>query len=419
MKPTTAKSQTRALFAPASDVPPLVPADLAELQAAVRDTRETAPRLLLCGTGSGAQWGGNPEPPDAVLDTTSLTGVLAYNPADMTVAVRAGTRLSALQAELAEHGQRVAFAPARSGATIGGLLATGDGGPLRYSYGTLRDLVIGVTVVLADGTIARSGGHVIKNVAGYDLAKLFHGSLGTLGALAEVVLRLHPLPEAVLTVAVTGSPAASWELANRLVAAGLEPATLEWADSRLLIRIEGASASARHRAAAIGEHVPTGVEAVLLGEAEVAECREAVDRVCVGEGGDTVLRFGALPSAAADILQDLHTKARGDGVEIGAAGSVGDGVYTIRLRGGDRAGHAAIVRNVRTAVESIAGTTTLLRRDGLPEDVAAWGSPPPSVAVMRAVKARFDPTGRFGAGRFTDWLPAAERTGPESPTEET
>ena len=136
-----------------------------------------------------------------MLDTTGLTGVITHNPGDMTVSVRAGTPLRTLAEELAPHGQHVAFDAARvaDGATVGGLFATADSGPGALVYGSLRDLVIGVTVVLADGTVARSGGHVIKNVAGYDLAKLLHGSYGTLAVLAEVVLRLHPVPKASAT----------------------------------------------------------------------------------------------------------------------------------------------------------------------------------------------------------------------------
>ena len=137
-----------------------------------------------------------------MLDTTALTGVIAHNPGDMTVAVRAGTPLAALHDELAEHAQHVSLDAARiaDGATVGGLLATGDAGPAALVYGSLRDVVIGVTLVLADGTVARAGGHVIKNVAGYDMAKVVHGSYGTLAVVAEVVLRLHPVPKAAVTV---------------------------------------------------------------------------------------------------------------------------------------------------------------------------------------------------------------------------
>ena len=153
------------------------PTDLRSLRDAVLDT--VGP-IRITGAGTAADWAGRPRAVHTVLDTTGLTGVITHNPGDMTVAVRAGTPLRELAAELAPHGQHVAFDAARvaAGATVGGLFATADSGPCALVYGSLRDLVIGVTVVLADGTVARSGGHVIKNVAGYDVAKVLHGSYG-------------------------------------------------------------------------------------------------------------------------------------------------------------------------------------------------------------------------------------------------
>ena len=181
-----------------------------------------------------------------MLDTTGLSGVIAHNPGDMTVSVHAGTPLRALAEELAPHGQHVAFDAARvaDGATVGGLFATADSGPSALVYGSLRDLVIGVTMVLADGTVARSGGHVIKNVAGYDLAKLLHGSLRHAGVLVEVVLRLHPVPKATATVAVDCPLTEAAELAATVLGwparaggPGVDPDPA--GDGTLLVRLEG------------------------------------------------------------------------------------------------------------------------------------------------------------------------------------
>ena len=175
------------------------PTDLRGVRDAVLDSAGT---LAVAGAGTAAGWAGTLGPVDAVLDLRALTGVITHNPGDMTVSVRAGTPLRELNAELAGHGQHVALDAARveDGATVGGLLSTGDAGPGALVHGSLRDLVIGATLVLADGTVARTGGHVIKNVAGYDLAKLVHGAYGTLAVIAEVVLRLHPLPHATATL---------------------------------------------------------------------------------------------------------------------------------------------------------------------------------------------------------------------------
>jgi FAD/FMN-containing dehydrogenase len=147
---------------------------------------------------------------EVVLSTRLLNRVLEHEPGDLTAIVESGMRLSELQTHLARHGQRLSLDPPGD-PTIGACLAGDLSGPRRHRYGSMRDLVIGVTVVLADGTIASSGGRVVKNVAGYDLGKLFSGSRGRLGLIARVALRLHPLPAAEATVvAETKDPRAVW-----------------------------------------------------------------------------------------------------------------------------------------------------------------------------------------------------------------
>jgi glycolate oxidase FAD binding subunit len=362
----------------------LLPTDLAELGEAMRAGHR---RLLVAGAGTAAEWGGTPADVDAVLDTSGLDGVIDYQPADMTVAVRAGTPLADLQKVLAEHGQRIALDAARIplGATVGGLVATADGGPARHAYGTLRDMVIGITVVLADGTVARSGGHVIKNVAGYDLAKLFHGSLGTLGVIAEVVLRVYPIPKATRTVAVECPPEEAFDLAGRIVADALEPAALEWSGGRLLARFEGTVDGVARRAAALDP---------VWQEVDAAVWQEVGD-VALGAPGDTVFRCGTLPSRMPWFAARLAELA-GDSATLSS--SLGVGVHTVRLRSADP---AAVLSSLRDEVASAGGSTTTIRRAG---EVPAWGPPPPAVTLMRAVKQKFDPDGRLGAGRFAPWF---------------
>jgi glycolate oxidase FAD binding subunit len=360
----------------------LRPTGLAELSEAARDGRRT----LIAGAGTAAGWGGTPADVDTVLDTTGLDGILSYQPADMTVAVRAGTPLARLQQALAEHGQRIALDAARIplGATVGGLIATADGGPARHAYGTLRDTVIGITVVLADGTVARSGGHVIKNVAGYDLAKLFHGSLGTLGVIAEAVLRVYPIPAATRTVAVECTPAEGLDLAGQMVAKSLEPAALEWFGGRLLARFDGTDAGVARRCAGFEEVDPA--------------VWHEVAGVAVGEPGDTVFRAGLLPSLAPWFAARLDELA---GSTADLSSSLGVGVHTVRLRSPDPAAQAGVLTALRDEVTAKGGSITVFRRAG---DVPAWGPPPPAVALMRAVKQRFDPDHRLGAGRFAPWF---------------
>ena len=159
--------------------------------------RDTSGPLLFRGAGTKTSWGARPEEPALVVETRGLDRLLAHEPADLTAAVGAGMALRTLQGIVGEAGQWLAIDPPteEAGATVGGLLVANDFGPRRLRYGAMRDLVIGVTLVLPDGTVAHAGGHVIKNVAGYDLSKLLSGSLGTLGLVTEVVVRLHPRPE--------------------------------------------------------------------------------------------------------------------------------------------------------------------------------------------------------------------------------
>ncbi|HEV3462352.1 MAG TPA: FAD-binding oxidoreductase, partial [Actinomycetota bacterium] len=154
------------------------------------------------GGGSKLGLGNPPERLDLVVETRGLDQVLEHAAGDLVVKAQAGVRLADLQAALAPAGQWLALDPPEPRATLGGVVAANASGPRRLRYGTVRDLIIGITVVLADGTVARAGGKVVKNVAGYDLAKLFCGSLGTLGLVAEATFRLHPLPAAAAVVSL-------------------------------------------------------------------------------------------------------------------------------------------------------------------------------------------------------------------------
>jgi glycolate oxidase FAD binding subunit len=363
------------------------PTDLRSVRDAVLDT---AGPLAIAGAGTAADWAGPLAPVETVLDTTGLTGIIAHNPADMTVSVRAGTPLRTLAAELASHRQHVAFDAARvaDGATLGGLFATADSGPCALVYGSLRDLVIGVTVVLADGTVARSGGHVIKNVAGYDLAKLLHGSHGTLAVLAEMVLRLHPEPKSSATIAVDCPLTEAAELATTVLGGPYEPAALEWiseagTDGTLLIRLEGAADALPARldrlrtalSPAPGRDGDGGVWARYAG-------------VVRGTGHDAMLRIGVRPSALVGLLDALPTTT--------VTAGLGTGVATVSLP-------PSAVADAHAAVAA-AGGTSMLRSRPAGTDAPAWGPAPSARPVLRALKTELDPDGRLGPGRFAPWM---------------
>src|ERR671911_902187 len=154
------------------------------------------------GGGTKSSLGNPPRGLDLVLSTARMNEVIEHVPGDQVVRVQGGTKLEDLQSQLAGEEQMLGIDPPEEGATVGGIVASNASGPRRLRYGLIRDLIIGIEVVLSDGTVAKAGGKVVKNVAGYDLSKLFTGSLGTLGLIATCNFRLHPRPEAARTVAV-------------------------------------------------------------------------------------------------------------------------------------------------------------------------------------------------------------------------
>jgi glycolate oxidase FAD binding subunit len=249
--------------------------------------------------------------------------------------------------------------------------------------------VIGATLVLADGTVARTGGHVIKNVAGFDLAKLVHGAYGTLAVVAEVVLRLHPRPSATATLAVPCTAEEALAHAQRVLDSRLEPAALEWMSPPgvLLLRAEGTEAALPARVERLREVLGPGtVDGDGPGGGDAWAEHSRVTR---GTVDDTVLRLGVRPSRLPQVLHAIPARA--------VTAGLGTGVATVVLPPDPDvvAAHAAV---------HAAGGTSVLRSRPVGATAPAWGPPPSALAVLQAVKKTFDPTGRLGPGRFSPWL---------------
>jgi glycolate oxidase FAD binding subunit len=260
-------------------------------------------------------------------------------------------------------------------------MATGDSGPLRHRYGSMRDLVVGATVALSDGTLARSGGKVIKNVAGYDLAKLFTGSFGTLGLIVRVAVRLHPLPRRTVTAAGgSDDPDRLGAAAVALAGQPLEADCLDvaWRDGagRLLVRF--GSAAAPHQAEATVERM----RALGLDDAAAIEDDDELWMT------QRVHQRGACVLKVSGRITDLPAVCRTGARVVGRAGL---GLFWLAVEPGS----VAAVR-----AELAPRACTLL--DGPPElRAAAWGAPEPgALAVMARVKERFDPERRFRPGTF-------------------
>ena len=383
------------------------PASVAE---AAELLRETHGPLLFRGAGTKQAWGGRPVEPAVVVETVRLSRLLDYNPADMTVSVEAGMPLRDLQEILGEKGQWLALDPPSesAGATVGGLLATGDSGPRRLRYGALRDLVIGVTLVLADGTVAHGGGSVIKNVAGYDLPKLLYGSLGTLGLVAEVVLRVHPRPQTSATVTVPASVGRASELALRLLASSLEPSAVDWVQSGgglLAVRFEGTDPGVDAQRGPVLELLTdngaspdwyTGPEEDPLWRELTASYRPAPDA--------TLASVGTLPSRTRDVARTLAEAGESTGVTTQLASRPALGLHTARLTGPPDA-VAKTFDAWRSQLLDLGASVMLHERPAEVDAVVdALGPAPSSAGLLRALQHRLDPGGRCGPGRLGSWL---------------
>lgn len=374
--------------------------------------READGTVLFRGGATKLDWAGRVDVPDLVLDTTHLQGILTHNPADMTASVRAGTTLTALQEHLAADRQWLALDPstAQAGATIGGLLAAGDSGPSRLRYGALRDLVIGVTLVLADGTVARSGGHVIKNVAGYDLAKLVHGSLGSLALVAEVVVRLHPRPATSVTTAAVVDATAATTAALSIAASPLEPAAVEWvsdgdSSGHLYVRIDGTAsfveASAQRLVTLLAG---LGISASPLSADDARSAWQSHSSAVLGADHETVVRVAGLPSDLGSLAGHARQVAAAAGLEAQLMSSVALGLQTVRLRGGAPAAQAQAFTAIRErALQQGASVLLRTRPPELDDLVDALGPAPSTVQLLRRIKTQFDPTSRCAPGRFQPW----------------
>lgn len=353
------------------------PTSVAELAEAVRAADGP---LVVHGAGTKQSWGGVPA--GAPLSTAGLGRVLEHAAGDLVVRVQAGVPLADLQDQLATAGQWLALDPPEPGATVGGVVATAATGPRRLRYGAVRDLLIGVTYVLSDGTVARAGGRVVKNVAGYDLCKLLAGSFGTLAVLAELTLRLHPRPRETAVVRVeVPEPAAAAAAVQALLYSQQEPAAADYADGTLTVLVDGDGAAAR--------------AARLAGEVGGQPVPDVPDGFGARpwSGSDVGVKVAVEPAATAALLTAL---AAAGARRVG--GPLPLGVLYAALPSVD------VVPELRARLAGVDGSVVVLAADPAARvRVDPWG-PVAGLALMRRVKAQFDPAGKLAPGRFVGGL---------------
>ncbi|MBV8220622.1 MAG: FAD-binding oxidoreductase [Solirubrobacterales bacterium] len=365
------------------------PADAAAVAAVLAQGLITRP----VGGRTKIGWGAAGSPPAVELSTERLDALIEHNVGDFTAVMQAGLQLRDAQQTFAASGQRLALDPpdGEGRATVGGVIATGDSGPLRHRYGAVRDLILGVQVALPDGTVARAGSRVIKNVAGYDLAKLMCGAFGTLGVICEVIMRLHPQPTGTVTVVARGPDAAT--LARAASAVRRRPFELEALDA-----------------------VWDGDGAALLAQAAGRACHsaaESVAQVVAGEGLEVEVVDNDEQLWAA---QRARQRAPVGGAVVRVSFPPGElgRVVAAAPRAVARAGVGLAWVEVEPDPDALSALRAELAPspcvlldapDSLRAAVDVWGmGESPQLALMERVKARFDPDGVCNRGRFVGGL---------------
>ncbi|HEX9052096.1 MAG TPA: FAD-binding oxidoreductase [Anaeromyxobacter sp.] len=384
----------------------LEPSSVEEAAEAMRGLARDRLAVAFVGGGTDLELGRPPARLDAVLHTRRLARVREHAPSDQIVAVEAGITLAELQRHLAPHRQRLAIdPPSPERATIGGIVAANAFGPRRTRYGPVRDLVIGMTVVRADGVVARGGGKVVKNVAGFDVPRLFCGSLGTLGLVAEVVFRLHPLPEASATVVLDGLDANDVaETVPVMRDLGVEPTALAALPAgggfAVAVRFEGFAPGVRDQVERTLSRAGAG-DRLEGPEQDALWARHDALR----GAGDVRAKATFAPArlaAAVEALRPLVSALRGGALVLHPMIGVALVAGTLE----DAGAAAAAIDAARAALAAMGNGGLVL--SAAPAALRAradpWGPPPPAFEVMRRLKAQLDPDARLAPGRFVGGL---------------
>jgi glycolate oxidase FAD binding subunit len=375
-----------------------LPADADQVSEVLRAAAAHQLSVVPRGRGTKMSWGLPPRSAQLLLDLSALDQVLDHAAGDLIVATQAGARLSDVQEVVGQGGQRLALDETVPGSSIGGTIAANTSGPRRVATGTARDLLIGITVVRADGVVAKAGGRVVKNVAGYDLGKLMIGSAGTLAVITDATFRLHPVPVTHRWVTIeVHAPREAQEVVQSVLHAQAVPSAIEveWVDGRgaVSVLLEGREEGVAGR---------TDTVRRLLGESS-SESADAPaggaaypwDLGATGDQRATALKLTFVLSGLADVL----TAAAEAGAVV--LGSAGTGVVYAALPPGTGA------ETVRTSLDLLrricaqhGGTAVVVDAPAaVKAGVDVWGAVP-ALDLMRRVKDQFDPDHRLAPGRF-------------------
>jgi glycolate oxidase FAD binding subunit len=383
----------------------IFPSSPREVAERVRQAAERGQAVIPRGGGTMMRLGGIPRAADVVLCTTEMNQVLEYEPADLVVTVQAGIRLADLQRILGQHGQLLALdPPLPEQATIGGIIAANSSGPLRLRYGTCRDMLIGITTVLADGSSAKSGGKVVKNVTGYDMGKLYTGSLGTLGVIVEASFKVAPLPAVESTILASFETiGAAWAAARAIYKSALPVRACELLSPLIATPPESAS---QHNGVLMALWIGGGQAAVERQAKDIRALCSAAAAMRSFDGHelrafwrnvedfgrteyDTIAKISVLPSRTGELLDRLPK----------------DAVFVSHALAGVTYVFGIEAERLQSVVSELGGYLVL---EACPLEVkrrmSVWGQPGPDFKLMQRIKQEFDPHGMFNPGRYVGGL---------------
>jgi glycolate oxidase FAD binding subunit len=382
----------------------VLPHNTAELAAVMALAHRHRWQVLIVGQGTKLSWGAVGQEVQWVVSTQKLDRLIDHAVGDMTVTAEAGMRFADLQTLLAKHHQWLPLDPTYpTHATLGGILATRDAGSLRHRYGSLRDLCLGLSFVRSDGQIAKAGGRVVKNVAGYDLMKLFSGAYGTLGIVTELTLRLYPIPAAAGTVSITGSAAAMGEMTDELLQSTLTPVMLDLSvesqteSLTLLVQFQSLPESVSAQI----ERVQTMAQGRSLSSVVLADKPDRPSPTNSALGSHSILcQVGVVSAQSVSSLAALRNIAGEHALAMQGCIHAGSGLGHLRLIGGETAAKHVLMK-WRSHCEQSGGFLSILEAPpSIKQSLDAWGYSGNALGAMRKLKEHFDPQGLLNPGRF-------------------
>jgi glycolate oxidase FAD binding subunit len=382
----------------------VAPANEQQLAQVLKAANDAGLAVIPRGGGTKLAWGNPPQRADIVLSTERLDAIVEHAHSDLTVTVEAGCTLKRLAETLAQQNQQLALdALWPSRATVGGILSTNDSGALRLRFGSLRDLVIGATIALPDGTLAKSGGKVVKNVAGYDLPKLVTGALGTLGVITQATFRLHPAPKEMRTVSCLARDARE---AQRLVLAiqdsklahsALQIRFVESMQPQIDVLFEATEAGCRAQAEQL-KTILSPATVIESGQAVWKARQELYAEATANSGASALAKVAVLPGQISEVYEALAALAVANRARFSAV-FYAIGIGTVYLAASPSE-LAAILKNLRDEIEPLGGSLVVAHRPDAMPTLDTWGNAGDALELMRAVKKEFDPRSTLNPGRF-------------------